>query len=274
MACFDLEDLSTITPVVCQCVKCLALFHTYDISTFLVGQEQPVVYERDCHACQAGQRHHHPTCPFCGVRYLPTRSYHWANIHAYLIKHTRPTWPFSILDQSSLPAFLHHCWRFGHSIARIDNAEEGPVMGLLKILGAAQSFVHFVSCSPLAHEVLGALLILAQRIPVRGMSTLQGTGKPGIFNRLSLGTPSFWTGICEPDQVRRMTSYEHTFIIDGVVALQGNFCGSFHEHSIAQAGKPTFAATTALDSVTTLNNELFSRLWAKRSNYGDAIPMI
>lgn len=269
MTHLSLEDLYMLRPVVCQCLKCQALFHTHDSSIFLGYLSRQIVPATDCRACQIGVVHKHPTCPICGVQYVPTAAYHWANIHSYLIKHTRPTWSFSTSDQEALPAFLHHCWRFGQTLVRIDNDKITPLMALLRVLSAAQSFVHFVSCSPMEREVIGALLMLAYEIPIRGMIAPQSTYEAEVFNHFSDDMPYLHTRIHTHKEVSSMTSYDHTFIVDGVVALQTNF-------SVPHTGEdklPAFAVTAELEAVTALNNQFFSPLWARESNCGDVILM-
>lgn len=273
MTRLSLDDLYMIRPVVCQCLKCQAIFHSEDVTVFLGYGSQPTVPRSDCQPCQRGHVHKHPTCPVCGVQYIPTTAYHWANLFEYLIKHTRPTWPFSPLNQAALPAFLHHCWRFGQSIVRIENDQVTPLMGLLKVLAEAQSFVHFVSCSALEREVIGALLMLAHELPIRGVIAPQSTHETHVFNLFGSRMPYLDARTYTHEAPFSMTSYDHTFIVDGIIAVRANFSASSHETRTCEAKVPAFTVIAELEGVTALNNEFFSPVWAQESNYGDVIVM-
>jgi len=139
MSDFDLQTLYNFRPAHYLCENCLAL---------LMRPPWP---------SRAGEN---PQCPVCRVEYIPTERYDAWSAADYL------AWSGYHLKFEGL---LDHCKRLAHAVTADSYGKPNPPLRqALAALGHARHFVHFVSYG-ISELFVGALKIVAQRIPVRGI---------------------------------------------------------------------------------------------------------
>lgn len=112
-------------------------------------------------------------CPVCGLKYLPSEEhphpYYWSK---YLVDNKLSL---------TYEAPLEHCRRLGitaylgRQYLHESPDEEGnrpgltPLTALYSLLSQARYFVHFVTYGTVSHQLIGALRVTAQRVPIRGI---------------------------------------------------------------------------------------------------------
>src|SRR5262249_30038406 len=107
------------------------------------------------------EKNAHPRCPVCGVAYLPSSAYSMWSVGNYLKAHDLAIHFDDLLNQCIALARTTHPtdpW----------SGSQPPMNNLLEALNHAKVFVHFMSFG-ISEFFIGALKLLAQRIPVRGI---------------------------------------------------------------------------------------------------------
>src|SRR5581483_10430563 len=105
-------------------------------------------------------------CPVCKIEYTSTAKYGIYGFDSFMK---------SVGAKLEYTELLHHMRLLAHNanLIRIGQEERhktttSPIKGLFALLGSAKYFVHF-STYGLGEQILGAMKIVAQSIPVRGI---------------------------------------------------------------------------------------------------------
>jgi hypothetical protein len=156
-----------------------------------------------------------------------------------------------------------------------DSEVSGPIdpsWVLSRAIGQAQAFVHF-SSHRISPVILGALKLVALRVPVRGIifeaDEELNSNVREFSEKASMLTTKPPRGEIEGDN----TPHRNILVIDGLLAFTGAedlTPGRQHEEN---SGGDTIEAVTEVDRVISLHNKFFSPLWAKLSDLGEKIFM-
>lgn len=270
---FDIADLASAEPISFHCLKCLALFRPSDEPLFLQHQlpNTAPVYDEKCPQCRAGtSRHQHPECPICGVRYLSTNVHSYGRIGRMLAAEQRYLWAARHINERLYTAWLLQCQRLGEIAQEVRSNLTSAHHAVLNALSVAQAFVHFVTVDPPVPELIGALLVVAERVPVRGVIVSAQPDERKTVIPAQWFHPRFDVQVLSVPLGSYTVTSQWTLFVDGLLMLQSR---SGNTHQIGNA-LPVFAISemlTTIDEVVDMHNRSFSPLWAKLSYLEDTI---
>jgi hypothetical protein len=141
---------------------------------------------------------------------------------------------------------------------------------VLNALSAAQAFVHFVTADPPIPELMGALLVVAERVPVRGIIVSAQPDEQKTMIPAQWFHPRFDVRVLSVPLGSHTILSQWTLFVDGLLMLQSR---PGNTHQIGNA-LPVFAISemlTTIDEVVDMHNRSFSPLWAKLSYLEDTI---
>lgn len=242
MSGFDIETLRTFSPPKYYCKKCFALY-----------VELPEDRKRDMIVCTT-----------CGVEYVPgTRYLVWSTPRFF------DDFRLTIKFEDTLA----HCRRLARIAATLRACMEGsaafdsPMTCLLDALNAAQQFVHFVSYG-MSPQLVGALRMASRRVPVRGIVS---NAAPTIIEELKdYAYESYGLKTHVYARSDRPADWDHAphqkiIVIDGLIAFKGSANLTVDGWRKAAKGLDSVEVVTDVREVMTLNNRLFSPVWARES---------
>lgn len=241
---FDIQALRNFRPAGHLCVKCLALLKSWPIPR----QKVP------------------PSCPVCGVQYLPTDAYNPYEVNTFLASRGCQLTVEGLLEHCSVLASATMSTPFGET--------KSPMRTLLEVISRARLFVHFVSFG-ISDFFVGALKLAAQRIPVRG---IVANVDERILDELTAFTDEVPSGRLVVhhflrEGAWREAPHQKLVVVDGLVAFKGSANLTTSGWRKAAKGLDHVEIMTSVGEVIDLHNRLFSPVWAERSGIGDAIEM-
>lgn len=140
-----------------------------------------------------------------------------------------------------------------------------PARALFDAFHYAQRFVHVVTCG-ISHQLIGALMMTAQRVHVRG---LVAEAEDSLSADLTRPEDAPDLDIRLLPTAGETPRPETLIVVDGLVAFKGLTSLTLHGLREAAAQSAAFDAVTDVDAVMQCHNVLFSTLWAM---YGQSQP--
>jgi hypothetical protein len=147
---------------------------------------------------------------------------------------------------------------------------EPPLKVLLSSLAAAQKFVHFVTWG-ISVEMIGALKLLAQKVPVRGIvSGLEPnrskwkTNKVSELTKFRAESPLLDVRALVKKESWSDLPHQKLIIIDGLLAFTGSANLTLDAWRKVAQGHDMVDVVTDVERVIELNNRLFSAVWSKQ----------
>lgn len=265
MTNFDIAELANAEPICFHCLKCLALFRPSDEPLFLQNQLPNTTpeYDENCFQCRTGiSWHAHPECPICGLRYLPSDAHSQGRIGRILAAEQSYLWAVRHSNELLYTAWLLQCQRLGEIAEGIRDSATSVHHGVLNALSVAQSFVHFVMVDPPIPELVGVLLVVAERVPVRGIILSVQPDEQRIVIPAQWFHPRFDVHVLSIPSESYAAPSQWTIFLDGLLMLQSR-TGYVHPPG---NDLPIFAVDevlTTIDLVTDVHNRYFAPLWAK-----------
>jgi hypothetical protein len=255
MTDFNLRTLYDFRPASYLCFKCLALL------------DRPPMPARV--TSKAGEREllPNPKCPFCGVEYLATKTFNKLDADKFLADNGL---------ELEFENVLKHCLSLAKAISgtRITGAEATPMHSLLSALNAAKYFVHFTSYG-ISEFFIGALKLLAHRVPVRGIVANVDERTLDELTLLTEDTPLGQFQIQHFLRGEDWAEFPHQklIVIDGLLAFKGSANMTTNGWRKAAKGRDHVEVVSKVGEVIELHNKLFSPIWAERSKVGSQVPM-
>jgi phosphatidylserine/phosphatidylglycerophosphate/cardiolipin synthase-like enzyme len=172
---------------------------------------------------------------------------------------------------------LEHCKALAEvTLPDAWSGSQAPLYTLLRTIGLAKHFVHFVSFG-ISEFFIGALKLAAQRVSVRGvvanvderqldeLTTFAESDTP--YDRFEikhfLRQGEWW----------RESPHQKLIVIDGLVAFKGSANLTLTGWRKAMKGLDHVEVVTNVTEVIDLHNKLFSPVWAQFSKIGDAVKI-
>lgn len=194
----------------------------------------------------------HRQCPVCKVKWN-TAGETWRDffqVHNTLVEMEDP---------------LAQCKRLADVAARFARPKYpiSPMEALFQLLARSSSFVHFATWN-ITDTMLGALTMLATRIPVRGIVGVMDARQLDV-----LGT--FQDEVCRLDIMvfgNRSdwadAPHQKLLVFDGLVAIEGSTNLTHTAWMKAAEGRERVRIVTELDEVRELNNKYFATYFRSR----------
>ena len=201
-------------------------------------------------------------CPVCGVQYVPTED---STIYplVYLRK----------LGEAFDSSDLAHAQSLARVAARLreNHPFTPPLRCLFVALAQAKHFVHFTTYG-ISHQMIGALKMTAQRVPVRGVvSNVEGNTLSELTSHES-EAPKMDIKVYGSENWADMP-HQKLVVIDGLLAFKGSANLTLNGWRSALHGRDFVEAVTNIGETIDLHNRYFSPVWAELSSIGDSIIM-
>lgn len=235
MASFNLQTLYNFRPARYLCQNCLGLL-----------MQAP-----------APTRDANPKCPVCSVEYVPSRQWSRHSIDQYLA---------GLGLELKFPNVLQHCMDLAATLSPLGfGAKPSQMRTLLGALSHAQAFVHFTSWG-ITEFFVGALKVVAQRVPVRGI--VSSITEP-MLDELTDLAHDVLPGNLEVMHFLRgdwseEPPHQKLIVIDGLLAFKGSANLTHQSWRKAERGRDHVEVVTDVNEVVALHNKLFSPVWASR----------
>lgn len=145
--------------------------------------------------------------------------------------------------------------------------ERAPLGILLDLFASAKKSIHFMTWS-ISDAWLGALALVAQRLPVRGVIAVMDERQQNMLRHLQeevYGLDVLIYGT--KGQSQWSAPHQKLIVIDGVLAVEGSANLTYNAWAKIAEGKERVRYVTDLAEVRDLNNSHFARNW-RRSRYG------
>jgi len=125
----------------------------------------------------------------------------------------------------------------------------------------------------MSHQFIGALKLVSQRIPVRGI--VSGADAPTIreLKEFPREAPRFQCQIFAESDLIRDFPHQKLIVVDGLIAIKGSTNLSLSGWRKVTQDLELLEVVTNVNGVIDLNNRYFSPLWGKCSELGDNIEM-
>ncbi|PYV27895.1 MAG: hypothetical protein DMG27_02745 [Acidobacteria bacterium] len=243
MADFDLASLLAFQPPRWLCEKCLALIREEPSRRAPGGKVIPL------------------RCPVCKVEYVPTDEYR--SVGRYLTGITRGIEFEDIIGHSTSLAILAEQAR--------KKSETPPLYFLLAALAQAQQFIHF-STFGISLMLIGALKLVAQRVPVRGIVSNADPHALAELKEEDAG-PRLDVHVYGREATWRDMPHQKLVVVDGLLAFKGSANLTTNAWRNAGKGLDIVEPLTNVGEVIDLHNRYFSPVWASFSKIGDRIEM-
>jgi hypothetical protein len=217
-----------------------------------------------------------PKCPVCGVQYTPADFKRW-QVDAYLtsrgyeikihdlVAHTR--------QLARIAADMNSgCYTGEFPDVMPPYRDYSPFEALLEAIRQAQIFVHFTSVG-ISRLMLGALLVAAQRVHVRGVVSNIDEATQADFKQLNQEASGMLIKSFGKDSTWRETPHQKLVVIDGLLAFKGS--ANLSETAWRKIAKNREIAepVTDIQEIIELHNRYFSPIWAQISEQGETISM-
>jgi len=239
---FDISTLWDFRPPSFSCEKCRGLYVT------------PMEFEKT----EIGGS----LCPFCGVQYVPSEDCTYPLV--YLRK-----WG-ETFDSSDLA----HAQSLARVAAQFRNSSPHtpPLRCLFVALARAKHFVHFTTYG-ISHQMIGALKMTAQRVPVRGVvSNVEGNTLSELTEN-EREAPKMDIKVYGSEKGWADMPHQKLIVIDGLIAFKGSANLTLNGWRSAALGKDFIEVVTDVGETLDLHNRYFSPVWAELSGIGDNILM-
>ena len=247
MANFDLSTLLGFKPPRYLCKKCLAILTSAPVATKQV----------------------HPACTACKVTYEPTDEYTSYQVEEYLAVQGLEIKFADALSHGRSLATIARTLKHGNYPG---DTPAPPLRVLLRALRTAKHFVHF-STFGLSHLLLGALKIVAQQVPVRGIVSNADASLLSELKDFTGEAPKLETKVYGTEANWRDMPHQKLIVIDGLLAFKGSANFTLNAWRKAASGREIVEVVTEVEDVIALNNEFFSPVWSELSDLGQSIQM-
>jgi len=246
MATFDIRNLADFREPRFLCLKCRGL---------LLRAPTP-------------EKNESPRCPVCGVEYRPSsKTYSAWSVGDYLRSNHSAIQFDNLLKQCVDLAGTTKADMFVRE-------EQAPLNNLLEALSLAKAFVHFMSFG-ISEFFIGALKIIAQRVPVRGIVSNVDERTLDELTTFAEDAPygNFEIKHFMRDGSWREAPHQKLIVVDGLLAFKGSANLTVPGWRKAAKGLDHVEVVTKTEEVIDLHNRLFAPVWADRSGMGPAIEM-
>jgi hypothetical protein len=254
---FDIKTLLQFQPPEYHCEKCFALFRRNTVPSKQWSDKDP------------------PKCPVCDVQYTPADFNDW-QVDAYLrsrgyeikihdlVAHTR--------QLARIVADMTSGYYTGEFFNLMPYVKYSPFEALLDAIRQAEVFIHFTSVG-ISRLILGALLVAAQRVNVRGVVSNIDESMQAEFKQVNEEAPGMWIKSFGKDSTWREMPHQKLIVIDGLLAFKGS--ANLSETAWRKVAKNREIAepVTDIEEVIDLHNRYFSPVWAQISETGATISM-
>jgi len=237
MAGFDIDSLLNFKPAKLICKKCCALMY-FSYDNFV-----------DNHYCK-----------ICNVQYITTNHYSSNSMYRYLKENGCSIEIENLIEHASELAMI------ARKVNKPDpNKEYPPLRALFDSLLLAQRFVHFTSYG-MSHLLIGALKLISIRVPVRGIVANADDNLIKELLDYKDECPNFIVEVFPSNSNYGDFPHQKLIVIDGLMAFKGSTNLTLSGLRKAAQGKELFEIENNISEVITLNNKLFSPIWAKFNN--------
>jgi phosphatidylserine/phosphatidylglycerophosphate/cardiolipin synthase-like enzyme len=178
---------------------------------------------------------------------------------------------------SDIDDIFEHCKRLASIAHRIQQKtpDYSPIRGLLEAHKQAKRFIHINSWG-ISREFLMALKLVAQDIPVRGIISLfpnQNWLLAELHNYKNEAPNLQIKTVCASSHNWDKLPHQKLIVIDGLLAFRGSANLTLAAWRKAQWDYDEVEVVTDVEKVINLHNRYFSSVWAKLSDYGEAIAI-
>jgi hypothetical protein len=151
-----------------------------------------------------------------------------------------------------------------HSRTLAAIASTTPLMrALYTSLGQARKFVHFITYG-ISHMHLGALKVVAQKVPVRGIIANVDTTLSAEINNYADESPYMELRLFKqrgPSSPEDSQPHQKLIVIDGLLAFKGSANLTLSGWRKAAIGRDVIEVVTNVNEVRELHNRFFSPIW-------------
>ena len=238
----------------------------------LLNFEQPLAQCQKCLAISPNLARNHKRqihCSHCGVEYIVNSSSpvelvrsHFRKQHLYI---------------NDIEDIFGHCQRLASIAHRLqqNTLDYPPIQGLLEAQKQAQRFIHINSWG-ISREFLMALKLVAQDIPVRAIISLpqnQNWLLNELHNYRNEAPNLEIKTVCASSHNWDKLPHQKLIVVDGLLAFKGSANLTLAAWRKAQWDYDEIEVVTDVEKVISLHNRYFSPIWAKLSDYGEAIAI-
>lgn len=245
MSGFDIETLHDFTPPKWHCERCRAIFPSVKPFGWPPSRKKLI-------------------CPVCDVEYLPTETFSAWRLEEYLTS-------VAAIPTTTGDDPINHARALAGISMRLRRQEEAfpPMRALLLAVSSAKSFVHFVSFG-ISVVLIGALKIVAQRVPVRGVISAPDRW---ATEELAVRSEAPFMNLKVLDRAQGDVPHQKVVVVDGLLAFKGSANLTVQGWRKAAQGLDIVEPVTRLDDVISLHNTYFAPLWGKLSDVKSPITM-
>jgi hypothetical protein len=244
---------------------------TLDILS-LLNLEQPLAQCQKCLAILPKLARNHKQqiyCSHCGVEYIVNSKFPIEVVRSHFRKQR--------LYINDIDDIFEHCKRLASIAHRIqqNTPDYPPIRGLLEAYKQAKRFIH-VNSWGISREFLMTLKLVAQDIPVRGIISLspdQNWLLDELHNYKNEAPNLQIKTICASSDNWDNLPHQKLIVIDGLLAFKGSANLTLAAWRKAQWNYDEVEVVTDVAKVINLHNRYFSSVWAKLSDYGEAIAI-
>ena len=244
---------------------------TLDILS-LLNLEQPLAQCQKCLAILPKLARNHKQqiyCSHCGVEYIVNSKFPIEVVRSHFRKQR--------LYINDIDDIFEHCKRLASIAHRIqqNTPDYPPIRGLLEAYKQAKRFIH-VNSWGISREFLMTLKLVAQDIPVRGIISLspdQNWLLDELHNYKNEAPNLQIKTICASSENWDNLPHQKLIVIDGLLAFKGSANLTLAAWRKAQWNYDEVEVVTDVAKVINLHNRYFSSVWAKLSDYGEAIAI-
>jgi hypothetical protein len=259
MTGFDIKTLLDFQPPHYQCEKCLALF------------------KRDTLPGKQSTDKEAPKCLICEVQYIPADFKHW-QVDAYLASRGYEIKIHDLVPHTRQLARIASDMNAGCYTGEFPDfpfmgfRNYSPFEALLEAIRQAQVFIHFTSVG-ISRLILGALLVAAQRVNVRGVVSNIDESMQAEFKQLNQEASGMWIKSFGRDSTWREMPHQKLVVIDGLLAFKGSANLSESAWRKVAQNREIAEPVTDIEDVIELHNRYFSPVWAQMSQTGVTLSM-
>jgi hypothetical protein len=238
----------------------------------LLNLEQPLAQCQKCLAISPKLARNHKQqiyCSHCGVEYIVNSKFPIEVVRSHFRKQR--------LYINDIDDIFEHCKRLASIAHRIqqNTPDYPPIRGLLEAQKQAKRFIHINSWG-ISREFLMTLKLVAQDIPVRGIISLspdQNWLLDELHDYKNEAPNLDIKAVCTLSHAWDKLPHQKLIVIDGLLALKGSTNLTLAGWRKAQWDYDEVEVVTEVEKVIKLHNRYFSPIWAKLSDYSDAIAL-
>ncbi len=191
------------------------------------------------------------SCSVCGVKYK-TEKDQWDSFFKYHDGYVRMEDPLKQAKSLVLAVRSFEGERYNIS----------PIQLLFSLLSRSSKFVHFATWN-ISNDMLGALAMLASRIPVRGIIGGINAQQVDLITAFQKEIDGFELNIFG-DRTTFQGPHQKLLVFDGLVAIEGSANLSLNAWMKASDYRESLRVITEIDEVRKINNSYFSRHFRAR----------